>query len=230
MGKKALLLLLLMVLALDARAAEPGWESAERIRSVALDFARSQSPANARIEVGTLDTRLQLPACSNPPEAFGVSGSSARGALSIGVRCASPVSWTLYIPVRVSESRQIMVLNRALGRGEIITADAVSMQERDITALPYGYLATATEVVGKTAKHALAAGSVLTPEALELQRIIKRGQSVTLFSRIGALEIRALGTALGDAAQGDRLRVENASSRRIVEGIVRSADIVEVSL
>lgn len=230
MAKKILLILLLMSSGLDARADDATWESPDRIRAVASDYARTQSSPQARVEVGLLDERLKLPACAEAPQAFSPAGNGARGALSVGVRCVSPVSWTLYIPVRISESRQVMVLNRALNRGETVTADAVSTQERDITTLPYGYMANATEAVGKTIKRPLTAGSVLTPDALELQRIIKRGQSVTLVSRIGGLEIRAQGTAMTDAAQGDRLKVENSSSRRVVEGVVRSADTIEVSL
>jgi flagella basal body P-ring formation protein FlgA len=230
MTQKIILILLLMASGVDARADDATWESPDRIRTVATDYARQQSSPQSRIETGLLDERLKLPACAEAPQAFSPAGNGARGALSVGVRCTSPVSWTLYIPVRISETRQIMVLNRALNRGEIVTADAISLQERDITTLPYGYLATAAEAVGKTIKRPLTAGSVLTPDALELQRIIKRGQSVTLLSRIGGLEIRAQGTAMADAAQGDRLKVENTSSRRIVEGVVRSADTIEVSL
>lgn len=230
MGNKLLLLLLLMAFGSGARSAELNWENPDRIRSVVAEFARQQSPANARVEVGQLDERLQLPACAQPPEAFSPAGSGSRNAISVGVRCTAPAPWTLYVPVRISETRQVMVLNRALGRGEIITAEALSPQDRDIATLPYGYLATSAEAVGKTVKRPLAVGSVLAPDAIELPRIIKRGQSVTLLSRNGALEIRALGTALSDAAQGDRLRVENASSRRVVEGIVLTANIIEVSL
>lgn len=230
MRNKLLLILMLMASGFDIRAEGPTWENPERIRAIASEFARTQSAPDARIEVGQLDERLQLPACAESPKAFSPSGSNARGTISVEVRCGTPAIWTLYVPVRISETRQIMVLNRSMGRGEIVTADAVSLQERDITSLPYGYLINLAEVVGKTIKRPLTAGSVLTPDALESQRIIKRGQSVTLLSRIGTLEIRALGTALADAAQGDRLRVENASSRRVVEGIVRTADIIEVSL
>lgn len=38
------------------------------------------------------------------------------------------------------------------------------------------------------------------------------------------------GIAQGDAGVGDRLQVQNTSSRRMVEGTVRSADTVEVGL
>ena len=230
MGRKILLIVLLMASGMEVRAEDAAWEDPARIREVAATYVRQQSSPEARIEVGLLDERLKLPACADTPQAFSPAGSNARGALSIGVRCDAPVAWTLYIPVRISETRQILVLNRSMGRGEAINAEAVSFQSRDITSLPYGYLASMPEIVGKTLKRPLSSGSVLTPDALESLRIIKRGQTVTLYSHIGGAEIHAQGTALSDAAQGDRLRVENSSSRRVVEGIVRTADTIEVSL
>lgn len=230
MSHRVLLMTLLLVLGLDARAAEPGWETPDRIRTIVSDFARQQAGPQATIDVGALDERLRLPACDTAPQAFNPAGSAARGALSVGVRCDGPTAWSLYVPVRIGENRRIVVINRSINRGEIITDKDVSLQERDIVTLPYGYLASGADVVGKTLKRPLTAGSVVTPDALELQRIVKRGQSVTLVSRIGAAEIRAQGKALADGGQGDRVKVENASSHRVVEGIVRSADTVEVSL
>lgn len=230
MGQRHLLIALLLALGCNAQAAEPGWETSDRIRAIVSDFARQQAGPQAKIDVGALDDRLRLPACNTPPQAFSPAGSTARGALSVGVRCDGPTAWSLYVPVRIGENRNIVVINRSINRGEIITDKDVALQERDITSLPYGYLANASDVVGKTIKRPLTAGSVVTPDALELQRIVKRGQSVTLISRIGSAEIRAQGKALSDGGQGDRVKVENASSRRVIEGVVRSADTVEVSL
>lgn len=227
---RLLLILLLMLSGVDARAADDGWEPASHIRELAGDFARQQSAAGARIEVGALDERLRLPACAQAPQTFLPAGNSGRGALSVGVRCDAPVAWTLYVPVRISELRGVLVLTRALAPGEIITADAVAVQERDAATLPYGYVGDPAQAVGKTLRRPLAPGAVLTPDAIAAARVIRRGQSVTLLGRSNGIEVRAQGVAQGDAGVGDRLQVQNSGSRRNVEGIVRSADTVEVGL
>lgn len=230
MRRKLMLTLLLILGSVDARAADDSWESPERIREVARSFAARQAAAGAQIQVGGLDERLRLPACEQPPQAFVPAGSSARGALSVGVRCDAPLAWTLYVPVRISETRKVVVLTRALARGEPITADALDTQDRDADTLPYGYVSDPALALGKTLKRPLAPGSVLAPDALESPRVIRRGQVVTVLGRSGGIEVRAQGTAMGDAGIGDRVQVQNASSRRTVEGVVRSADTVEVTL
>lgn len=227
---RKLLLLPLLLCCFVAHAQDQDFESPERIRTVAHDYAQQLSGVGTQVEATALDERLRLPACSKPPSAFMPQGNNGRGAITVGVRCEAPVAWTLYVPVRISQSMQVLVLNRSLGRGEIVTADMLSLQARDTAALPYGYLSNLSDALGKTLKRPMIAGSVLSPDAIEAQRIIKRGQLVTVFSRVGGLEVRAQGTALSDAGQGERLRVENKSSHRVIEGVVRSADTIEIAM
>jgi flagella basal body P-ring formation protein FlgA len=227
---RKLLAIPLMLLSLVAQAQDEGFESPERIRNVAREYARQQAGAGTQVEVTALDERLRLPACSNAPAAFMPQGNNGRGAMTVGVRCEGPVAWTLYVPVRISQNMQVLVLTRSLNRGEVITPDMLSLQSRDTATLPYGYISDLAAATGKTLKRPMIAGSVLSPDAMEAQRIIKRGQLVTIYSRVGGLEVRAQATALSDAGQGERLRVENRSSHRVVEGVVRSADSIEVAM
>jgi flagellar basal body P-ring formation protein FlgA len=71
---------------------------------------------------------------------------------------------------------------------------------------------------------------VLTPNDAQPQRLVRRGETVTVVSRSGGIEVRAGGTALTDGARGERIRVRNDSSRRIVEGVVTAAGRIEVTL
>ncbi len=225
-----LLVLPLMLCCLAAQAQTQDFESPERIRTIAHDYAQQMAGAGTQVEATSLDERLRLPACAKAPSAFMPQGNNGRGAVTVGVRCEGPVAWSLYVPVRISQTMQVLVLNRSLNRGEVIAADMLSFQSRDTATLPYGYLSNLSDATGKTLKRPLVAGSVLSPDAMEAQHIIKRGQLVTVFSRAGGLEVRAQGTALSDAGQGERLRVENKSSHRVVEGVVRSADTIEVAM
>ncbi len=225
-----LMMVPLMLCSLAVHAQDAAFESPERIRTVARDYARQQAGPGTQVEATALDDRLRLPACSQSPTAFAPQGNNGRGAITVGVRCDAPMAWTLYVPVRISQNMQVLVLTRSLNRGEIISADMLSLQSRDTSTLPYGYISSLAEATGKTLKRPMIAGSVLSPDAVEQQQIIKRGQLVTVFSHVGGLEVRAQATALSDAGQGERLRVENKGSHRIIEGVVRRADTIEVAM
>jgi flagella basal body P-ring formation protein FlgA len=51
-----------------------------------------------------------------------------------------------------------------------------------------------------------------------------------LIARAGGLEVRMAGIALADGRASESIRVQNLSSQRIVEGIVRSDTLVETPL
>jgi flagella basal body P-ring formation protein FlgA len=91
-----------------------------------------------------------------------------------------------------------------------------------------GYLSSPEELVGQRLKHQLIAGRVITPSMLQADLMIRRGQSVTILVRSDSLNIRMSGKALTDGAANQRIKVENLASRRIVEGLVRSPEHVEV--
>ena len=71
---------------------------------------------------------------------------------------------------------------------------------------------------------------MLGPGAVRAPPVVRRGQSVTLVVRNGGLTVRATGVVLADAGLAERVRVRNTTTSRRVEGVIRSADSVEVSL
>ncbi|MNN01963.1 flagellar basal body P-ring biosynthesis protein FlgA [compost metagenome] len=73
--------------------------------------------------------------------------------------------------------------------------------------------------IGQVARRALSAGSLLSATDLVAPRIVRRGDNVALVARRGGVEVRVAGRALGDAGAGERVSVENLSSRRVMQGI-----------
>lgn len=202
-------------------------ESPTRIDAVAVAAVAAQLPASAQVSGGALDPRLRLPACANAPVA---DPPTLRGAqASVSVRCTQP-AWTVYVPVRISDLRPVVVLAQAVGHGETLGSDRLSLQTRDVAALPFGYFASLDDAAGLESRRALPAGAVLTPNDARPPQLVRRGQSVTVIGRSGGIEVRAEGTAMGDGARGDRVRVRNAGSKRIVEGVIAADGVVEVAL
>jgi flagella basal body P-ring formation protein FlgA len=63
---------------------------------------------------------------------------------------------------------------------------------------------------------------------LKAHIMIHRGQTVTIVVRNDGLNIHMMGKALMDGSENQRIRVENTNSKRVIEGIVRSSEQVEV--
>lgn len=218
------LALSLLIYGVAARA--DGIEPTTAIREAAEGHVTAQLQG-AKVDAA-LDNRLRLPACGAPLHTS-TFGTPTHAAWTVAVSCAAP-AWNLYVPVRISSERQVLIATRNLRAGETVTADAVTSQTRDTSQLPAGFVADSSLAVGKILRQPVAAGASLSPDALGQALAIKRGQLVTLRSRAGPIEVRAQGKALADGAPGDRIKVENESSNREVEGQVAADGSVEVAL
>ena len=148
--------------------------------------------------------------------------------MTVGVRCKSGTAWKVFVPVRSRMIGQVLIARHTLQRGQAISADDVVLADHDLDRLPYGYLTSPSDLAGQQLRRPVAAGAVIIPPMLGRSSTVRRGQSVTLFADQAGIQIQMAGKALADAALQQRVRVENLSSGRVVEGIVRSAERVEI--
>jgi len=207
-----------------------GIESLARVRAVARATAAASTgrPA-AELEVAPLDPRLHLAECEGAPAGRLTPGARSQAQLTIEVYCTSP-PWRQYVVVRVQAEEKVVIATRALARLQVVAAEDVTVLPRELASLPAGYFRRAEDVVGHIAQRNVGAGEVLSPGTVRAPPLVHRGQSVTLLVSGGGLSVRASGTVLADAGLAERVRVKNAQTSRLVEGVVRSADTVEVSL
>jgi flagella basal body P-ring formation protein FlgA len=132
------------------------------------------------------------------------------------------------VPVEVVEMRTVQVAGRSLPRGHRLVAADLVAEQHDVSRLVGGYVTVPEDLVGHRLKRPVQSGTPLAPSMLDKEILIERGQSVTLVVQDDALQIRMTGIALMDGSLDERIRVENTTSERIVEGIVRSPQQVEV--
>jgi flagella basal body P-ring formation protein FlgA len=175
-----------------------------------------------------LDSRLRLQACEKPLQAFAPNALRNMGKMTVGVRCEGASEWTLFVPVSVEVEVPVLVLRRALPRRAPVEAMDVEPQIRRLPGSAANFITDIASLRGHRLKHALPAGAPLTIDALAPDVLVKRGQQVTLLASIGTIEIRAQGQALNDAGAYDRVRVQNMTSLKVVEGVVESANTVRV--
>lgn len=181
-----------------------------------------------KIQLGKIDHRLRLPHCEDPLKVFKAPGNHHFGNVSVGVRCKNPKPWTVYTSSRIAVYKHVVVLTKAVPRGAMITNRTITKKRVDLSRTHRQYATELDEVLGKIAKRPLATGSVLNINALSNPKAITYGQQVIILARAGGIHIRMKGTALMDGSTGQRIRVKNANSNRIVEGIVISKGIVRV--
>ncbi|HAN27580.1 MAG TPA: flagella basal body P-ring formation protein FlgA, partial [Haliea salexigens] len=189
----------------------------------ATDAAQAQGYSDLEITARPLDSRLRLQACAEPLETFSSPNASVLGPVSVGVRCAQPSAWTLYVRLDVSTRATLPVLTDNLPRGTVISERDLILVERTITNATDAVILDSQQAIGLELVRPASAGSTLRHSQLRPPQLIARGQTVTLIAGSEGLQVTMQGRAMANAAAGDRLLVTNLASGRRVEGIV-SAD------
>ncbi|HAI47379.1 MAG TPA: flagella basal body P-ring formation protein FlgA [Stenotrophomonas sp.] len=212
------IILALLALAASTASAASGWQPVDSIRAAAL----STLPAGSEGDT-TLDSALRLPACGQGLRA------QPTGTSTVEVSCPDAGGWRLFVPVRVRRNQTVLILNRGISAGETLGAADITTAQRDVARIAGAALADPAVAVGRVARRTLSAGSLLSANDLVAQRLVRRGDNVSLVSRLGGVEVRVAGKAMADAGENERVSVENLSSRKIVQGTVAASGDVFVT-
>jgi len=216
-----------------AQAQEPaGMQSLASVRSAAEQALRRQiDPALRDVELtaATLDARLRLAACASPLQTVAQPPRGTQARVAVRVACASGSTWSVNVPVEIHREHTVLVLRRAVSRGETLGAADVSVQTRKLNGLASPYVARVEDLQGRPARRLMPEGTAVAADALSPALLIHRGQSVTLKAAVGGIEVRAQGRALADATVHQRLRVQNLESLKVVEGVAESDSVVRVN-
>jgi flagella basal body P-ring formation protein FlgA len=223
----------LAITPLHARAESSDPQDVGQLEALAKSEAALQFPKltdRQRFLVGPIEAHTQFEKCARPIRPFVGSGQHMKDRITIELRCQDPKPWHLYVPVRIVGTSSVAVAVHAIVAGTVIKASDLKVEERDTSDLPLGFLDDPAIAVGLTASRPIAGGAYLTNQLLVAAKAVQRGQSVTLLADAGGISVRMAGKALSDGLINQRVRVQNLSSGKIVEGIARSEEVVEIIL
>lgn len=205
------------------------WQDLEAVRNGAIQFARQQSaaqPGTVSVTAIPLDPRLRLSDCQSI-DFFIPTGTRLWGNSNIGARCNAPSPWTVYIPITVSITSEVVFAARPIGSGQTITEADILLKNDDITQFASGVITDVRQALGKTTTIGVAAGYPLRIDMLRAPYVIQQGQSVKILARGQGFQVNAEGKALTNAAAGQIVSVRSGSGQ-IIKGTAREGGIVEV--
>jgi flagellar basal body P-ring formation protein FlgA len=214
-------------------AGASGSQDLGALEALAKSEAALQFPAltqRQRFLVGPIESHWQLEKCDQPIKPVVASPQHMRDRVMIELRCPDPKSWHIYVPVRIIGTSPVAVTVHSIVVGTVLKGTDLRVEEHDISELPLGFLDDPAIAVGLTASRPIAGGAFLTNQQLVAAKAVERGQSVTLIADAGGISVRMAGRALSDGLMNQRVRVQNLSSGKIVEGIARSEQVVEIIL
>lgn len=198
---------------------------------VAAHLAGSTRDARFEIQVSRLDPRLRLPLC--PPDAIQASLESPEvpvGRVTVRVTCDSDIQWRLFVPATVELYQQVLVTTRPLARHNVIAAQDITLRERNVGNISGGYLMRPELAIGMRVRRPVAADTVISPNQLEQDETVKRGDKVIISAANSRVSVRMSGEALESGSTGSQIRVRNLRSDRVVRARIIGPGQVEVAM
>ena len=173
-----------------------------------------------------LSPNFRLPDCQHPVD-VSLLRPLQPGRNGVELGCESPW-WRQNLAIQLHIFKPVAVLARAVGSNQPLTPADISLVRHDIGALSKEYFTELEQVAGMTLRRNLRAGTVLSADMLEHPLLIQRGEQVTIRVVKPGIRIEMKGSALEDGKIGERIRVRNEQSQKVVSGLVLERGLVQV--
>lgn len=138
------------------------------------------------------------------------------------------VERTMAITVDCRLYQDVVVTNRVMRRGELLTDDALEIEERDVTSLKHGVFDRIEALETMQAARPIGAGDVITRRHAEPIPVIHRGDQIVMQVVSSNMAVEAVGVAMQDGGVGEQIRVKNNDSGKVVRGQILEAGLVQV--
>jgi flagella basal body P-ring formation protein FlgA len=225
----ALLLTAPLALAQQGQSPAGARQDLAALRGVVEQFLKAQSaglPGDVSVDVGALDPRMSLAACP-APQAFQQPGARAWGKTTVGVRCAAPSVWTVYIQAKVAVQAEYVAAAVPLAQGQPIELSQLVMVKGDIAAMPNGVVTDMAQAIGRSTTMSMPSGAPLRLDALRSKPVVQQGQQVRVMSTGAGFQVSTEARAIGNAGEGQVVQVRTAAGA-IISGVAKAGGLVEV--
>lgn len=181
------------------------------------------------IQMGKLDSRLSLANCNKPLTTSLAQGSQFAGKTTVHIRCSGETPWTVYLSAHINLFSNVVQTATPLSKGHILKESDLTLAEMDLSRLKYGFFTDASHLIGKQLKRGLPQKRVIKANYVKSPTLVKRGELVSIVAENTGYSVKMTGTAMMSGARGDRIRVKNLSSNRIIEGKIKETGVVTIN-
>lgn len=226
---RGLLLFAMIFATVKVAHAESQWQSHESIYEVVKGYVAQNinTTAEYEIDITPLANRLNLQLCTQPLQLFTTKLMST-GRSTINVRCNEGKKWAIFVSVNIVPFDYVVILTQPLQKGEMTTEKHFTLVRKDVSTLHGNYLTNVDFVVNKQVARSLSAGAVILNKDFIEPKLIKRGDKVVISANTAGIGIKMNGIALTDGTRGERIRVKNQNSERVINATVIEAGQVSV--
>lgn len=170
------------------------------------------------------NTRVATP-CARPV-VLEAQDSRSLQRLRFVASCPVPGGWRYDVLARATVTAKVVVTTAPVTANTALQASELELARRDVTLISDS-VSSVEAVVGQSSRRSLRAGEILREGQLASPQLVKRGSAVSIVAHREQIQVSMAGEALEAGAQGEVIRVRNASSGTVIRARVLEAGVVE---
>jgi flagella basal body P-ring formation protein FlgA len=130
--------------------------------------------------------------------------------------------------VNIGILKPVIVAGRAIKPGEALDADKLGLETRNIAELSDAPIEAAEAIRGMIASHFIPAGRIITSTSIQMPPALITGDHIMIKYSRGSLTLSTEGIAKENGFIGERIKVMNADSKKIISATVIDSTTVAI--
>jgi len=187
-------------------------------------------PEDVDVQLSGLDKKITLPAGDVRAEFRPPLSGNYEGTVFLTTELSVNGHSVKVLPLRVKVeiSHPVVVTKRNIEKGDKFTTENVVISRRPTSAVMRGSIGRLEDVLGRSAAAPIPPGTVVRMTEIFDPPLIKQGSLVQAVVRKANVEITVEARAVENGKVGDRIRVENTESHKVLKGKVLNEKTVLV--
>jgi flagella basal body P-ring formation protein FlgA len=205
----------------------------EKIEKIVLDFIYQKNPwGRERLNIKDIQVnhRVILPKGDITYKVVPPGNTDYLGTIPMSVLFTvnGQFEKKIWATVKTEVLTAVVVTKRPLGRFKRIEPDDIYLQKMDLADLPSNIITNLEEALDKRTKRTLDAEMVLRTDLIEFPPLVRRGDVVTIIAESDGLRITTRGKIKERGCRGERIKVVNLNSNKVIYARILDSNNVKV--
>lgn len=132
------------------------------------------------------------------------------------------------VPAQIEVWSDVVVSVKPLGKYQPIEKDDIRIERMNLARVPSNVVVRMDQALGRRANRNIAADCILRRDQIETPPVVRRGDIVQIVAQSPILKITVKGMAKQNGAKGQRIKVINLRSKKLVYALVVDDQTVRV--
>jgi flagellar basal body P-ring formation protein FlgA len=134
----------------------------------------------------------------------------------------------LTVSANIEVWSDVVVTAKPLGRNQPITAADITIEKVNLSRAPADAIVRRDQAIGLRTRRPLAIHTILCNEQIVKPPVIRRGDVVRIVAESPGLKVTTQGVAKEDGGVGERIRIINANSKKVIYARIVDSQTVQV--